>query len=365
MSRIISLVGLVAVLLVIAFLFFRVVADFILPMFLAVLLVIIFRPLDVWLLARCKGRRRLAAGATTTIILLVFLVPVLLLLWNASAESVKIYDNLANAADKAPEYLHWASFRVVAWGEMLGVELQPGDVANAVTTTLRQSLAPLAAGTTQFLGNFLIAIFVMMASLYFFLADGPKMLHTVLRLWPLDDRYKDQLVVQFGTVSRGVVLATVLSAVAQGLLAGAGFYLTGLQPLFLLIVLTMLLSMVPFIGAVSVWIPACLWLYFHDHHTTAAIGLAIYGAVIVSTVDNIIKPAILHGRSNLHPLLALLSVLGGVKALGPIGIFVGPMIVAFLQTLLEMLYTELQEMRRGPQNAAPPAGSETTVETTA
>ena len=63
-------------------------------------------------------------------------------------------------------------------------------------------------------------------------------------------------------------------------------------------------------------------------------------------VDNLVKPLVLHGRSNLHPLLALLSVLGGVQALGPIGIFVGPMVVAFLQTLLNMVHAELNSMAK-------------------
>ena len=65
-------------------------------------------------------------------------------------------------------------------------------------------------------------------------------------------------------MSRAVVLATLISAVAQGLLAGIAYYVAGLQPVFLLIVLTMILSMVPFVGAFSVWVPACLWVYFHD-----------------------------------------------------------------------------------------------------
>jgi predicted PurR-regulated permease PerM len=72
--------------------------------------------------------------------------------------------------------------------------------------------------------------------------------------------------------------------------------------------------------------------------------LALYGACVVSVADNIIKPIILHGQSNLHPLLALLSVLGGVRALGPIGIFVGPMAVAFLQALLNILNVELKNL---------------------
>jgi hypothetical protein len=68
---------------------------------------------------------------------------------------------------------------------------------------------------------------------------------------------------------------------------------------------------------------------------------------VVSTVDNIIKPIVLHGQSKLHPLLALLSVLGGVGALGPIGIFVGPIAVAFLQAALSMLQLEIDSLSGG------------------
>ena len=77
---------------------------------------------------------------------------------------------------------------------------------------------------------------------------------------------------------------------------------------------------------------------------------------VVSTVDNIIKPIVLHGQSKLHPLLALLSVLGGVGALGPIGIFVGPIAVAFLQAALTMLQTELDSLDVGNLAGGAPAG---------
>ena len=86
--------------------------------------------------------------------------------------------------------------------------------------------------------------------------------------------------------------------------------------------------------------------------------LAAYCLTIAVTIDNVVKPWVLHGRSNLHPLLALLSVLGGVRALGPIGILVGPMVVAFLQTLLNMVHSELKSITRPkaemPTAHAPP-----------
>ena len=83
-----------------------------------------------------------------------------------------------------------------------------------------------------------------------------------------------------------------------------------------------------------------------------AILLAIFGVVVVSQIDNLIKPLVLHGQSNIHPLLALLSILGGISALGPIGILVGPMVVAFLQTLLKILRREILTMDRDGQTLA-------------
>jgi len=191
--------------------------------------------------------------------------------------------------------------------------------------------------------------------MYFFLTDGPSMTRTFMRLSPLDDTHERELIDEFDRISRAVVLATVLSALVQGLLAGIGFWLAGVGAIFLLTMLTIVFAMVPFVGAASVWLPACLWLYFSEGRPVAAIILGIYGALIVSSSDNFIKPMVLAGQSNLHPLLALLSVLGGVQALGPIGILVGPMVVVFLQTLLNILQREILylEQKNGPRSPVP------------
>ena len=198
---------------------------------------------------------------------------------------------------------------------------------------------------------------VMIISLYFFLRDGPAMIESFKGLSPLEDSHEEELVVEFGNVSRAVIVATLLSALAQGVLGGIGYYFAGLDSIFLLTLLTGCLAMVPFVGAAAVWIPCSLYLFFVDGNVAAAIGLAIYGAAVISMADNFIKPMVLHGTSNLHPLLALLSVLGGVTALGPIGILIGPMIVTFLQTLLKILQRELSSMDSDTNESASAAAS--------
>ena len=236
----------------------------------------------------------------------------------------------------------WATLKELANPSEVELELWQHNAIDY----LKDWLLSITGATTARLGSVLFGFAIMTLGMFYFLAEGPAMISAVMRLSPLDDRYEFELLSEFDQISRAVVLATLLSAVAQGLLAGIGYYFAGLPSLFFLTILTMVFAMVPFVGATAIWLPACLWLaFFEEGRLVAAIILAIYGVTVVSMADNLIKPIVLHGQSKLHPLLALLSVLGGVKALGPIGILVGPMVVSFLQALLNMLHAELNELK--------------------
>jgi predicted PurR-regulated permease PerM len=227
---------------------------------------------------------------------------------------------------------------------------------------MRDKLFALGGSITSFVTSTLFGGVIMIIGLYFFLLDGPAMLESLQGLSPIEDKHEKELAQEFARVSRAVVVATLLSAAVQGILAGIGFWFCGLESIFLLTLLSGVLAMVPFVGAAAVWIPCALYLYFVDNNPYAAIGLAIYGAAIISMADNIIKPWILHGQSNLHPLLALLSVIGGVAVLGPIGILIGPMIVVFLQTLLKILQREMHLMENTKTPAIETASATATIE---
>ncbi|HUY32264.1 MAG TPA: AI-2E family transporter [Pirellulales bacterium] len=463
MSRVVSFVVLVAILLASVAAFYHVMSSFLLPLFLAVLLVVIFRPVHRWIARRCRERERWAAGLTTLAILAIVLLPMLVILgqaareagamardWNSASIKRKLtslretlrlelpppavdeelaqideelrtlaaaagdtrrtsIDQLKRRASelgplifsdegdrprKAPpgwmecgdgakvekqvrelrntiaaldvDETDEAKFATEVAAARRGLERLSGDLlGGSVRSWFKRQANPteeqltalrerardfadsMALGGARYAGDvlpdLLVGLGVMIIALYYFLADGPSMLKSLMRLSPLDDRYEEQLLGEFATVSRAVVVATLLSALAQGLLAGVGYFFAGLGSVTLLTMLTMLFALIPFVGATAIWLPCCLWLFL-EGRTTAAVALAVYGAVVVAMADNLIKPLVLQGQSNLHPLLALLSVLGGVKAMGPIGIVVGPMIVAFLQALLKMLQVELDAM---------------------
>jgi len=378
MSRMVSFIILLAILLGITVLFILVMANFLIPLFLAVLLVIMFGPLHRRVLDKCGGRVHLSAALTTCAILLIVLLPLSLILWQAAREGELLYYRLtgadqgespdqaegsetsgqpeqvegpgqtpAPAREQPPAFgIDEMARKVAELGKRLGLDLEPAEVRSTLLDKAQKWLAPAAWGAATYVGYTLLALGVMVIALYYFLADGPQMVRTIMRLSPLADPYEEQLIARFAELTRAMVVATLVSAVAQGLLLGIGLFFAGVPAVFLLMVVAMLLAMVPFIGTAAVWIPVCLWMYFYDGRVAAAVVLAVYSAGIVSMADNVIKPMILHGRANLHPLLALLSVLGGVQALGPIGIFIGPMAVAFLQTVLNMVHAELESMDR-------------------
>lgn len=223
-------------------------------------------------------------------------------------------------------------------------EEQIEQLRNGLMSTGRSPLLAIGAGTLSIVGRTLFSVVVMLTTLFFIFADGPWIMDELLRVSPLEEHYVRELIREFDQVSRAVVMATLLAAVAQGLLAGVGFWFFGVGSVFLLTLLTTLLALIPFLGAASVWVPVALWLYLYQGRIDLAIGMTLYGVLIISLVDNLIKPLVLHGQSKLHPLLAAMSVLGGVQALGPIGILIGPMAVVFLQTLAKILHREYKSV---------------------
>lgn len=484
-ARYFSFLFLLGVIGLVGVIFYWVMAKFIIPMFLAALLVVIFRPVHRWILEKTGGREKLAAGLTTASILLAVLVPLAVLTTMAAAESrdvlnqfnsTKILNDLQVARKKmkldlpnadqvrdiderlialqSPESVeleklqsHGTSLFEISESAQKIAQTQGLDSSPASTDgesgsndtprtqqekwlafshhlnrmrdlhgrladdmnpssddfniglheyreelveaqqTFAQFKYDLLGGKTrafaiellnpteeklrsyaqegrQFLqnrvvefggvagsiiGSLVIGTAIMLISLYFFLLDGPAMVESFKGLSPLDDEHEQELATEFTRVSRAVVVATLLSALAQGILAGIGFYFVSLDSIFLLTLLSAVLAMVPFVGAAAVWMPCCFYLYFFENRLPGAIGLAIYGMAVISMADNFIKPYVLHGETNLHPLLALLSVIGGVTALGPIGILIGPMVVVFLQTLLKILQRELAVMENAAQ----------------
>lgn len=272
----------------------------------------------------------------------------------------RLHESLRNAAGSSPgtlAYQQWIEVAVHSFREyrnqMLGgVWMVPlKEMANPTSSEVQRisgqllaitpgGIASLSGATSVAFAKVAFGLLIFVMALFFWFADGPEIVAALMVLSPLEDKYEQQLLGEFQMLVRAVVAGSIASATAQAVLSGVGFWFAGMQSIFLLMALTALLAMVPFVGASLVWIPASLWLAFGEGNMTAGIALAIYGVLIVSTVDNVIRPWIIMERASLHPLAGLLGVLGGIQTLGPLGVFIGPIVVAFLQTLLTLLHRE-------------------------
>ena len=346
LTRLVSFAMLVGLVVLFGLLSLRVMASFLLPLLLAAMLVVVFGPLHRSFKARLGGPSWLAAGLTTLLVLLIVLVPLGLLVARAGGDAIAMLRS-PGGVQLDPAVLD----RLVrVSNEATGLHLTADGVNAELRHLAEEWIGPIAARAPAVLGRILLGLIVTVIGFFYFLADGPRMLAAVTRLVPLEPRYQWQLLQEFEEVSRAVVTATLLAAIVQAILGGIGYAVVGLDNVFLLTLLTFFMAMVPIAGAATVWGAASLYLLFFEQNTWAAGGLAAWGLLVVSSIDNVIKPLVLHGQSKLHPLLALLSVLGGVTALGPIGILVGPIAVAFLQAALTMLAAELDSLE-GPIQA--------------
>jgi predicted PurR-regulated permease PerM len=201
-----------------------------------------------------------------------------------------------------------------------------------------------SVGGTLFMGAIgtVIGFTLMLFLLFFFVRDGEMMAKRLVSLVPMQVESKQKLERFVGDVTRAVVFGTLLTAILQGFLLGIGLALAGIPSAVVLAVVGAVLALLPMGGTAFIWIPAVIYLASQGQYGWA-IFLFIWGAGLVSLVDNFVKPMMISGRTQVPTLAAFLGVLGGLAAFGPVGMFLGPVLIALILALLR----QAQELRAG------------------
>lgn len=181
----------------------------------------------------------------------------------------------------------------------------------------------------------IIDLFIFILAFFYLLKDGEKFMKYVKRIIPMKNEYKHALFLKFRNVSSAVFINVLLMAFIQGALVGLGFWIFGLpSPLFWGVIATFF-ALIPVIGAAVVWVPAALYLFFFNSYILG-IGLAIYGIIVISLSDNLLRPELLKNKIEVHPFLILLSILGAIEVFGFIGVFLGPIFISLLISVLHL-----------------------------
>lgn len=315
---------------------YQVLQPFLVPAAWAGIIAYVTWPLHVRLRTLLRGRDSLSALLMSLLLATAFILPLLLMAGLLRVEATTAYQalaaRLAQGPIQPPEFLQ----RIPWLGEQLqGLLSQLGGDRETLNAQLAQWVEPALGQLGQIAGGVgrnLAKLGFALLTVFFLYRDGERVidqLHQVLRRM-LGDRVERYLAAT-GNTTRAVVYGIVLTALVQGLLAGIGYWVAGVNAPVLLAVLTALLALVPF-GTPLVWGSVGVWLLFGGD-TVAGIGLLLWGGLVVSSVDNVIRPIVISGATRIPFLLVLFGVLGGLAAFGLIGLFLGPVILAVLMAV--------------------------------
>lgn len=325
---------LLIVLISLGYLSYNVLSPFFIPMAWAAILVFVTWPLYRWLYNKVGQRENIAAALMTTFLTLVMLGPLAWLLILLQAEIRTIYGHIGEllSQDQLPiperfsTVVPWLYEELERWWTQVHINPEATKESIRSLASLGLPQAKLLAGG---IGRNMAKLALTVFTAFFFYRDGLTLMRSTRKALSLitpgqGDRYMKAA----GDMTRAVVFGIVLTAIAQATLAGAGYAVAGAPNPIFLALLTFVVALVPF-GTPFAWGGVSLWLLISGD-TFSAIGLMIWGALFVSSVDNIIRPLVISNATKVSFLLIMFGVLGGLTAFGMIGLFIGPVILAVI-----------------------------------
>ncbi len=314
----------------------KLLAPFVTALLWAAVLTILVYPLYRWLVRRLGMNTSVAATLTTVLLALAFIGPATFLTVVLAQESRDAYESLrqtmqtggfAPIVDRAvrslssllPGFLDEEAVRAVEeWLKQTWTSAA-GSISGALARGLNRAITNTSV--------FFVKGFVCFVAVFYFLREGEEWLRKLRGTVPLSRPVWDLVVRRFAETLIGVMHGMLLSAAILATLLAIGYKVAGVPVPAFLGMISFFMAPVPFVGVLVVWVPAVLWLWATGA-TVAALGLFIYGSIVIFLVDNLLRPLIIGSIARLPVLFMLLSILGGLLAYGPLGLFLGPVLLA-------------------------------------
>ena len=316
---------------------FLVMRPFFGEVFLAVVLAIVFYPMHAWI-CRKTHRPNLSAWLSTLATGLLFLMPIGVLGVVLSRESTHAIDALSSAIGPTGSF-DFLDRGIAFLGEHFGLDAtQTQDFLKSKLDGLSDSLLSNAVRSLQGLGSWLFSSVITLVTMFFLFRGGAALLGESKHWVPLPPHMMDLLFHETRVQIFANVYSVVAVALAQGLLTGVGFWMTGLpSPVFWATVAS-LFSILPIVGAGIVWFPAVLYLALIGDMGKASLLLG-WGVLIVSMADNVLRPIVLSERAQMNTAVMFFALLGGIEAFGLVGLFAGPIVFSLAIAVIKLLRT--------------------------
>lgn len=325
---------------VLGYVVWRIVTPLWQPLLWAMLLGGLLAPLNLRLTQRLGGRVQLASSITTLLTVVLFMVPVAITAGAVGAQAAQLLRRLegrvpgpGNATDFDLGKIPWLA-DTLAWIES-NTDVTILQLQEWLAEGLQRLLQlVMSSGGTFVMGALgtTVSFVMMLFVLFFVLRDGPAMAKQVVSLLPIEGQRRTLLQRHLTDMTRAVFLGLGLTAVAQGVLLGLGFWIAGLPSPLVFGVLGVILALVPMVGPALLWIPGAIWLAARGE-SGYAIFLTLWGSIVVGLVDNLLRPLLISGRAEVPTLAVFVGVIGGLAAFGFIGLFLGPIVLGLLIAL--------------------------------
>lgn len=325
--------GLLLATLFLSFFLFR---PFLIVLVLGVSFSIVLFPVYEWLNRR-KLPHFLSAFLTLIFFIIVFCGPLLgigILVFNQSQD---LYHNVISGGANTGEFISGVNNTVNSFLPE-GVTFDLKDRALDFISLISKNITTIFSSTLSTLFSFLLVLL----TIFYFLKDGTRWKKALVILSPLADRDDEKIIARLTLAVNSVVKGYLFVALAQGTLMGIGLSLFGVPNPALWGVVAAVTSLLPTIGTSLVSVPAIIFL-FASGHDSSAIGLLIWAAFLVGTIDNFLSPLFISKKINIPSLLILFAVLGGISLFGPVGVLIGPLTISLLYTLISIYRNEFKQ----------------------
>ncbi len=215
---------------------------------------------------------------------------------------------------------------------------QPG-LLDTVVPSVSSMISGLGTRIIQVLAEGIIGVFVLLYVMYYTYTDGERLIDFLKELLPMQEGHREKLFHEVQLVTRAVMYGSVLTALIQAILGGIGFALFGIPNVIFWSFVMFILALLPLIGPPLVWAPWGIYLILAGD-TFRGVGLLVYSFILVSTMDNILRPKLIGTRAQVHPVVILLGVLGGIAYFGFSGFILGPLVLSIFVTILDVYRKE-------------------------
>ncbi|HZP23357.1 MAG TPA: AI-2E family transporter [Terriglobales bacterium] len=343
-STVIFLSALVLLALVLTFIITR---PFVKPLAFAVILAVVFYPLHNRVLRLTRQRRGLSALLATLAVVLLFGVPAFIVTTLAANEALTAAHYLGRRSAEEGGFTQFATMLAQRPLQFVGrwVDLSHYDLRAIISSNAQKVSLGMVGFGAAILGNlarFTVDALITVVILFFFFRDGKEWAYRAGRLTPLSDVQVSHLYQNISDTIVANVYGILTVGVVQGLFTGIAMRIVGMPSSLLLGLAAGFASIIPVVGSALVWVPVAIYLLVAGS-IWKGVFVLIWGAVVISSIDNVLRPLVVAGRVELHPMVLLFFIFGGVEAFGFLGLFLGPVVASVLAAVFGMLREELSD----------------------